>query len=86
LALLVVALTWLPGAAGAALGSSPLRSWAVAGGYAGLSWAVPAFLVGLAATRGARDRRLPLYRLQGLIAGVAAAILLLVGAALVIGS
>jgi hypothetical protein len=84
--LLVVAITWLPAGVGSALGFSLLRSWAVASGYAGLSWALPGFLLGFAATRAARDRRLPLYRVQGVIAGVGSAMLLLVGAARIIGS
>jgi hypothetical protein len=83
---MVIALTWLPAGGGSALGVSLLRSWAMASSYAGLSWALPAFLVGLAATRGARDRRLPLYHVQGMIAGTAAALFLLFGAARIIGS
>jgi hypothetical protein len=83
---LILAITWLPACVGSVLGLSLLSSWAVASGYAGLSWALPAFLLGLAATRAARDRRLPLYHVQGVIAGVVPAMLLLVGAARIIGS
>jgi peptidoglycan/LPS O-acetylase OafA/YrhL len=84
-ALAIVVLTWVPAALGGALHLSLARSWGVASGYAGLSWALPAFLIGLAATRAARDRRLPGQRALGVVAGVAAAIVLVIGAASVVG-
>ncbi len=85
-ALVLVVLTWVPGALGGAVHLSLLRSWGVASGYAGISWALPAFLVGLAASRAARDRGLAWKRAPGVAVGVAAAIVLALGAASVVGS
>ena len=85
-ALAVVLVTWLPGAIGGALHVSPLKSWGVASGYAGLSWAFPAFLIGLAVARTARDRGLPWQGAQGAAAGVVSAIVLVTGAASIVGA
>ena len=84
-ALAIVVLTWVPAALGVALHLSLFRAWGVASGYAGLSWALPASLVGLAAAREARDGGLPGQRALGVVAGVAAAIVLVIGAASVAG-
>src|ERR1700686_4160443 len=56
LALGLLAATWVPGLLGAALGVSLLRSWGALGGYTGLSWAIPAFVVGLMVDRSTRER------------------------------
>ena len=85
-ALAIVVLTWVPAALGVALHLSLFRAWGVASGYAGLSWALPASLVGLAAAREARDGGLPGQRALGVVAGVAAAIVLVIGAASVAGA
>ena len=83
--LAIVAVTWVPGVVGGLLGISLLRSWSVTSGYAGFSWALPALFVGLAASRVARDRGRPWQRAYGVTVGVATALVLLVGAAGVIG-
>jgi hypothetical protein len=84
-ALVIIVVTWVPGAAGDFLGISLLRSWGVTSGYTGFSWALPAFLVGLAAARAARYRGRPWQRAHGVTVGVATAIVLVVGAATVVG-
>src|SRR5579863_5371483 len=48
LALTIVALTWLPGSVGSSIGLPALGAWGVLSGYIGLSWEVPALLLGLA--------------------------------------
>jgi hypothetical protein len=83
---LVVAATWLPGVVGRILHLAPLKLWGVASGYAGVSWAVPALLLGIATRRWARDRRARWTNVAALAAGVAAGVMLLVGAAALVGT
>jgi hypothetical protein len=85
LVLAVLAVTWGPGLPGAALDLSPLRAWGIVSGYTGLSWALPGVLIGMIIDRLARAERVPLHRLLGLVTGAAAAGLLLLGAATLIG-
>jgi len=82
----IVVLTWLPGSVGRAIGLPLLSSWGVVSGYAGLSWELPALLVGLVAAGAWRDRGLRLHRLVGVVVGVTAAVVLLVFAAQLVGS
>jgi hypothetical protein len=82
----IVALTWVPGSLGGAIGLPLLSSWGVVSGYAGLSWELPAVLVGLVAAAAWRDRGLRLHRLVGVVVGVTAALVLLVFAAQFVGS
>jgi len=82
----LLALTWIPAFLGEAFGVSPLRSWGVLSGYAGLSWAFPGLIAGLIVDGLARAQQLSLHRLLGILAGVATAIPLLLGAARFIGA
>jgi hypothetical protein len=84
---LLVALTWLPGLVGDALGLGALSSWGTTSGYVGLSWLVPACFVAFATGRAVRRLGLGLHwqTVTGLLAGLAAGVVLLVGAAQVIG-
>jgi hypothetical protein len=86
LAMAIVVLTWLPGSVGGAIGLPLLGAWGVVSGYAGLSWALPALLVGLVAADAWRDRGLRLHRLVGVVVGVTAALVFLVFAAQLVGS
>jgi hypothetical protein len=83
---LVVAATWLPGVVGRILHLAPLHLWGVASGYTGVSWAVPALLLGIATRRWARDRGARWPHVAALAAGVATGVMLLVGAAALIGT
>jgi hypothetical protein len=86
LALALVVATWVPGMIGGALGISALRWWAIACGYLGVSWMLPALLLGVAADRAARERGLRRHRAQGVTTGIVVGILLLIGAGALIGS
>lgn len=85
-ALFVVVATWLPGWLGDSFGIPVFRWCGVISGYTGASWLLPGYLIGLAATRIARRRRLPLGGGLGVIVGTTAAILLLIGAGSAIGT
>ncbi len=85
LAVGLLALTWVPGLLGVALGLALLRWWGALGGYTGVSWAIPGLIVGLTVDRALRDRSLPGHRLLGLAAGCASAGVLLYAAASIIG-
>jgi hypothetical protein len=78
-------LTWLPAAAGA-VGAQPLATWAVAAGYLGVSWALPALLVRAAVRDWADNRGVPCHGAIGVIAGALFGVILLVIAAAAIGS
>jgi hypothetical protein len=82
----IVVLTWLPGSVGRAIGLPLLSSWGVVSGYSGLSWELPALLLGLVAAGAWRDRGLGLPRVVGVVVGVTAALVLLVFAAQLVGS
>jgi hypothetical protein len=82
----VLAATWLPGILGAVPGLGELGWWGRESGYLGLSWLIPAFLIGIAADRATRHAGFAWHRATGLLAWFAAAIVLLVGAAQIIGS
>ena len=82
----LLAVTWVPGLLGAALGASALRSWGALGGYTGLSWAIPGLVVGLIVDRSTRERGLRGHRLLGVAAAAGAAFVLLLGAASIIGA
>jgi uncharacterized membrane protein len=82
----LLAATWVPGLLGAALGASFLRSWGALGGYMGLSWAIPGVVVGLIVDRSARERCMRGHRLLGVAVAGAAAVVLLLGAASIIGA
>jgi hypothetical protein len=86
LALAIVVLTWLPGSVGGAIGFPLLGDWGVVSGYTGLSWVLPALLVGLVAAGAWRDRGLRLHRFVGVVVGVTAALVFLVFAAQLVGS
>jgi hypothetical protein len=81
-ALLLLCSTWIPGIAGSALGSQALQSFGAFTGYAGLSWALPALLVGTYARLS--STRAP--RLTGAVVGSTAAAVLLTGSATLIGT
>jgi hypothetical protein len=85
LALGLLAATWVPGLLGLALGASVLKSWGALGGYTGLSWAVPAFVIGLIVDRSTRAQGIRGHRLLGVAAAAAAAGILLYSAAAIIG-
>jgi hypothetical protein len=85
LVLCLLAATWVPGLLGAALGVSALRSWGALGGYTGLSWALPALVVGLMVDRSTREQGIRGHRLLGVAAAAAAAGFLLYAAAAIIG-
>jgi hypothetical protein len=82
----IVVLTWLPGSVGSSIGLPFLDTWGVFSGYTGLSWVLPATLLGLAAASDWRDRGLPLHRLAGAVVGVSAAIAFLITAAQLVGA
>jgi hypothetical protein len=86
LAMAIVVLTWLLGSVGGAIGLPLLGAWGVVSGYTGLSWELPALLVGLVAAGAWRDRGLRLHRLVGVVVGVTAALVFLVFAAQLVGS
>jgi hypothetical protein len=71
---------------GEALGVSALSGWAIACGYLGVSWMLPAVLIGIAADRAARERGARRHRAQGITTGIGVGILLLIGAATLVGS
>jgi hypothetical protein len=83
---LVVAATWLPGVVGRILHLTSLHLWGVASGYTGVSWAVPALLLGIATRRWAQDRGVRWPDLAAVAAGVATGVMLLVGAAALTGT
>jgi hypothetical protein len=85
LAAAIVVLTWLPGYLGSSIGPRFLHGWGVFAGYIGLSWVIPALLVGLAAAGGWRDRGFPLHRLVGIVVGVSAGLAFLLAAAQIVG-
>ena len=85
LAAAIVVLTWLPGSLGNSIGLPFLHGWGVFSGYVGLSWVIPALLVGLAAMGAWRDRGLPLHRIIGVVVGVSAALAFLLVAAQIVG-
>jgi hypothetical protein len=84
-ALTVVVVTWLPGWIGGVLALPLFRWWGVISGYAGLSWLLPGFLVGLAAARVARRGGLRLDSAVGVMVGGPAVIVLLIGAGYLVG-
>lgn len=86
LALAIVILTWLPGSVGSSIGLPFLGAWGVFSGYTGLSWVLPALLLGLAAASAWRDRGLPLHRSVGVAVGVSAAFVCLIFAAQLVGA
>ena len=79
-ATVLVALTWIPGAL------AHRHPWAVAVGYTGIGWALPAALIGLATQRWSRALGASLPAVWGYTVGIAAAGVLLVGAATAIGT
>ena len=81
----VLAATWLPGVLGAAPGLESLGWWGRESGYLGLSWLVPAFLIGIAADRAVRRASRRWHTAAGWLACLGSASLLLVGAAQIIG-
>jgi hypothetical protein len=83
---LVVAATWLPGALGRILQIAPFKLWGVASGYTGVSWALPALMIGIATRRWVRDRDARWPAASAPIAGLAASVMLLIGAAAVVGT
>jgi len=82
----LLSVSWLPGLLGAAFGASSLRSWGALGGYTGMSWAIPALVVGLIVDRSIRERGLRGHRLLGIAAAGVAAVVLLLAAASIIGA
>ncbi len=85
LALAIVVLTWLPGSVGSSIGLPFLGAWGVFSGYTGLSWVLPALLLGLSASGAWRDHGLPLHRPVGVAVGVSAAFGFLILAAQLVG-
>ena len=85
-AAIVLTVTWLPGIAGNALSISWLTAPAKACGYVGLSWVLPAYFIGLAMYETARRRGSNRDRLVGIVAWAGSALILLIGAAALIGS
>lgn len=83
---LVVTATWLPGMVGRILHLAPLKLWGAASGYTGVSWAVPALLLGIATRRWAQHRGARWPHVAALTAGVATGVTLLVGAAALVGT
>jgi hypothetical protein len=81
----VLAATWLPGLLGEVPGLEALGWWGSESGYLGLSWLIPAFLIGIAAERATRHADLPVHTAIGWLAGIASATILLLGAAQIIG-
>jgi hypothetical protein len=81
----VLAATWIPGMLGDLPGMGRLGWWGTESGYLGLSWLVPAFLIGIAADRAARRAGLPWPRAAGWLAWLVSTIVLLLGAAQIIG-
>jgi heme A synthase len=77
-------LTWLPAAIGA-LGVRPFTSWAVAAGYLGVSWVLPALLVRAAVRNWAHNRGFPHHKAAGLVGGALAGLILLLAAAALTG-
>ena len=71
------------------LGNGPgfegLGWWGSESGYLGLSWAIPACLIGVAADRALQRANLPWHTAAGWLAGTASATVLLLGAAQIIG-
>ena len=84
--LALLAATWIPGVLGATFHLSALRTWGSTSGYLGLSWALPGLVVGLTVDRSARARGLWAHRVVGVVAAAASMVLLLVGAASLIGT
>jgi hypothetical protein len=66
-------------------GLEALGAWGRESGYLGLSWLVPASLIGIAADRITRHGGVPRHTAAGWLAGIASATVLLVGAAQIIG-
>jgi hypothetical protein len=81
----LLAVTWFPGILGGVPGLEALGWWGQTSGYLGLSWAVPAILIGMAAERAVRRTGLPGYTAAGVLVGLASAFALLLGAAAIIG-
>jgi hypothetical protein len=82
----LLAATWVPGILGSLPGLEGLGWWGQTSGYLGLSWAVPAFVIGMAAERAVRRTGLAGHTAAaGGLVGIASAFVLLLGAAQVIG-
>ncbi len=81
----IVALTWIPGSVGSSIGLPLLTTWGVLSGYTGLSWALPALLIGLVAATAWHDQDLPLHRVVGIVVGVSASIVFLLAAVQLVG-
>ena len=85
-AAIILAVTWLPGIVGDSIGPGSLGWWGRESGYLGLSWLLPALLIGIAADRSLRRAGSAWHTPAGWLAGVTAAIVLLLGAAQIIGA
>jgi hypothetical protein len=81
----LVALTWIPGLGGVVLGLAPLRLWGIVCSYSGLTWALPGLLLYFLVDRSAKANRIVLHRPLALINAAFATLVLLIGAATVIG-
>jgi hypothetical protein len=82
---IILAATWLPGVVGDSIGPASLGWWGRESGYLGLSWLLPALLIGIAADRAVRRAGLAWHTSAGWLAGIASASVLLLGAAQIIG-
>jgi hypothetical protein len=82
---IILVATWLPGLVGESIGPAILGWWGRESGYLGLSWLLPAFLIGIATDRAVRHAGLAWHTSAGWLAGISTAITLLLGAAQTIG-
>lgn len=78
--------TWGPGLVGALGGGAAFRWWGALAGYLGLSWALPAVVIGVIVNETAKMRGRRGHRARGIIAGLIVGAALLTLAAALIGS
>jgi hypothetical protein len=82
---IILVATWLPGLVGESIEPAILGWWGRESGYLGLSWLLPACLIGIATDRAVGHAELAWHTSAGWLAGISTTITLLLGAAQIIG-